>query len=84
MSFIINMTKRRRGRGSWEGGDLEKENSSVLDMPNYGCERNSQIEMCYWRVAGTMIQIWETPARVTVKATVMDSITLGKYVASGQ
>lgn len=41
MSSEINMTKRRRRKGSWEGGDLEKENSSVLDMPSYGCERNS-------------------------------------------
>lgn len=47
MSSVINMTKRRRRKGSWEGGDSEKENSSVLDTPNYGCERNSHIEMCY-------------------------------------
>lgn len=53
-------------------------------MPNYGCERNSQIEMCYWRVAGTKIQIWEPLARVIVEAIVVDSITLGKYVTSGQ
>lgn len=53
-------------------------------MPNYGCERNSQIEMCYWRVAGTKIQIWEPLARVIIEAIVMDSITLKKYEASGQ
>lgn len=63
---------------------MEKENSSVLDMPNYECERNSQIEMCYWRVAGTKIQIWEPLARVIVEALVIVSITLGKYVASDQ
>lgn len=63
---------------------MGKEESSVLDRFDCMCERNSQMEMSYWRSGETKIQIWEPSARMTVKASVMNSITSGRYVALGQ
>lgn len=42
------------------------------------------MEMSYWRSGETKIQIWEPSATMIVKASVMNSITSGRYVALGQ